>query len=73
VIFGDWAINSWYHVRSPDGGVFILACLSLVAFALVLLAVRVAFPTRTRSPLLALVFGLFGPLQGLVLLDVFVF
>ena len=73
VIFGDWVINSWYHVRSPDGGVFILACLSLVAFAVLLLAIRAAFPMRTRSPLLALGFGLFGPLAGLVLLDIFLF
>lgn len=73
VIFGDWAINSWYRVRSPDGGVFMLACLSLLAFAVVLLVIRVASPSRTRSPLLALGFGLFGPLAGLVMLDIFIF
>ena len=73
VVLGDWVMNAWYRVRSPDGGVFMLACLSLLAVAVVLLAVRVALPRRTRSPLVALGVGLLGPLAGLVLLDIFVF
>ena len=73
VIFGDWAIHSWYGVRSSDLGVFVLGCLSLLVCAGILLVIRVASPSRTRSRLLALCFGLFGPLAGLVLLDIFIF
>ena len=69
--FGDWVLESWYHQQHPDGIGFILSCICLLPTAVVLLVLRSALPKRTGSPLLGLAFGLFGPLAGLVLLDIF--
>src|SRR5690349_10341485 len=60
--FGDWVLESWYHQQHPDGGGFILSCFCVVPTAVVLLMMRGALPKQTKSPFLALAFGLFGPL-----------
>ena len=71
--FADWVLESWYHQQHPDGGGFILACMCLAVIAALLFVARCAVPSRTKSPLLALTCGLFGPLGGLVLLTLLFF